>query len=551
MKIKEIVAFCSLFNALCFTSGFTATNRSEWSAVPQLKPRPQVSVEVLMKDARARGIDDALRSSEEKKSLKRENVTIARRTPSREKSDPEHQTNLVVDLMTGPEVRFDQREKFAKGSGKNEPLNVILLLIDGLDDAEEDLKMHLENPDYFPTQGFLLSCPEKPNTEPEAFYFAERSMNCDCEDLLRSNIVALLSWAQHEREMSTSALYEMPTVYSRRIETDSPVQVRRVDRQRKASKTPSSRTEPRKSRHAGKDKRSSSLHEEGHVSGVLSRLREAFFRTLLKSLGSSEQDEQKRRSFPPRGYSNFRELAARTLEELNSMPNERGYVLLATSAASELPGALELLRLYVSPLNTLVIVTSPCPRDKFSLVPFFARGPHSEDIIEANPSSLQEIPSVIRGIISRSHECRGSTTGCENAFPATVQPSLLTFEDPILILSDEEIPVQRFARDERVENKTHQKLKRSEKEQQQPEKVVEAKKPRETKAITAKRTDEARVTVWNIDETSKAKSVPLDVEIQLRMGDESRVKNSQATNLPSTLVFVTILTVLTTFASEY
>lgn len=84
---------------------------------------------------------------------------------------------------------------------------------------------------------------------------------------------------------------------------------------------------------------------------MLSRLREAFFRTLLKSLSGStteQEDEQKRRSFSPRGSSNFRELAARTLEELNSMPNERGYVLVATTGIHELTDALELLRLYVS-----------------------------------------------------------------------------------------------------------------------------------------------------------------------------------------------------------
>ena len=95
-----------------------------------------------------------------------------------------------------------------------------------------------------------------------------------------------------------------------------------------------------------------------HFSNILSRLRRAMFHTLLgiandSSSGSNNYHElavNKHRRSPRHRHSVFHELAARTLGELAGRPHERGYLLVATAtdAAVELPGALELLRRYVS-----------------------------------------------------------------------------------------------------------------------------------------------------------------------------------------------------------
>ncbi|KAJ8676434.1 hypothetical protein QAD02_012221 [Eretmocerus hayati] len=222
---------------------------------------------------------------------------------------------------------------------KKGPFNVILLLIDGL--GQSDIKRSLVNAESFPVQSSLKVCTS--------------SSSCECESALKANLGGLLSWAQDVKEMSTSALSESTAYTGWEAKKDS----------------------------------------ENRVSDVLTRLRETMFRTLLKSLGS-QSSEPARRSFQRK--SDFHELAARTLEDLDTLPNARGFLLVASTGAAELDDALGLVRHFVPSQNSLVIVTGSCPRDNSGLVPVFARGPGSERL--ASVQHLAELPVVVRNIIN-------------------------------------------------------------------------------------------------------------------------------------------------------
>lgn len=78
---------------------------------------------------------------------------------------------------------------------------------------------------------------------------------------------------------------------------------------------------------------------------ALSKIKESFSQTMLRSIGSNE-NAAIQPSFLRR--LNFRQMAGRTLEELNGLPNDKGFIMVATASADELGDALDILRLHVS-----------------------------------------------------------------------------------------------------------------------------------------------------------------------------------------------------------
>ena len=62
-----------------------------------------------------------------------------------------------------------------------------------------------------------------------------------------------------------------------------------------------------------------------------------------------------RRTFPAFEGSNFRDLATRLVDDLESLPNEHGYLFVATALDRELPDVLELLRYRVSQYSFTIL----------------------------------------------------------------------------------------------------------------------------------------------------------------------------------------------------
>lgn len=79
---------------------------------------------------------------------------------------------------------------------------------------------------------------------------------------------------------------------------------------------------------------------------VFSKIRTAFFRSLLESLsrndGTSEDEFSPRRPFPLK--PTVTNLIGNTIRELKSIPNDKGYMLIAVAPGNERASAVDLLQ---------------------------------------------------------------------------------------------------------------------------------------------------------------------------------------------------------------
>ncbi|XP_014208196.1 uncharacterized protein LOC106639187 [Copidosoma floridanum] len=401
MRIDKILVLIGLCSVVSISLGFTA-NRSEWSWIPRLTPRVDARMEVSVKNQPSLGNENGTTEPATLREM---------RSPS---DDAETQIeNFTIDLMG--ESRNEVRTTESFPTGRNEkPRNVILLIVDAPKDRLAPVfhppPEHLQT--KFPSRILLESCPR------ESIVEARRPV-CDCSSQLRTNVMSLLSWAQHQRAMSTSVMYEMPAVLLSQSPFDTPAF---ASLQETASI-------------AGDAAVASPDDELWRVADLLTRLRENFARGLL---GGTRTSRLEHRASLRR--SNFQKLAGRVFDELAAEPNERGCVVVASPDLDDLPGAF--LDEVIEQPNTLVVVVGTCPHDGSS-VWLYTRGPGSERLLDvARSVRLADVPNVIRGILESSDWSTCTEGECSAGGTAALEPIFVYDEVPARV---------RSARDQRME----------------------------------------------------------------------------------------------------
>ncbi|XP_011498543.1 PREDICTED: uncharacterized protein LOC105362753 [Ceratosolen solmsi marchali] len=187
-----------------------STNRtefSEWRTVTETNQAPEALKKISMKDVEAEVTNDKIKTSENEILLDTKNITNSKNLLN-VRRNYENDTNFITKILAESQLNLDEQgnnnEKNIHKKIEYGPLNVILLLINKLDERKNFLKLNFETLRSFSFQGLLQSCPKNPFE----FEFSDKDEDCDCEALFGSNIVSLLSWAQHIKKMTTSSLYK-------------------------------------------------------------------------------------------------------------------------------------------------------------------------------------------------------------------------------------------------------------------------------------------------------------------------------------------------------
>ncbi|XP_011867240.1 PREDICTED: uncharacterized protein LOC105561666 isoform X5 [Vollenhovia emeryi] len=353
--------------SFAFTMDRSALAPSAWDTAPSLDTYQRVFVNPALKDKiQVTGAHKILQTEDAKMS---ENVLGNQTREKRSTTGNVEAEMKLVEIKPISEIalaiRSDASDSFEENANTIiTPRNVILLLIDdtGPDEKRQEIlwKDYKERLQPFAIEGFLQSCHDKfdsANFSMDNTSVTEKKEKRDnCECALHS-IEELLSWAKQVRGMTTEEMnYDVAW----------------------------------------------------DIFDVFSKIRMAFFRSLFESLhrndGAFQNEFSSRKSFSFKSAAT--NLIENTIRELKSVPNEKGYMLIAAAPKSEGAAVIDLLQREASPENTLFIVTQVCVEDPES-VPFIAQGPNYRILQEAQ--TTDELPITIKkAMITR--DCRD--TGC-------------------------------------------------------------------------------------------------------------------------------------------
>ncbi|XP_046611661.1 uncharacterized protein LOC124301049 isoform X1 [Neodiprion virginianus] len=429
-----------LMVAIATNSGYAfVVDRSAaaaWDTAPSLDTEQRTSVDQMLNGKmQVTGMNKILQASDAKKSAKHVDESTAE-DPSREK-----RSEVVIissdSASRGTESLKEPKDAlnglFEENAGKDAdfPRNVVFLLIDETSQDKEELWNTFRSKHDFPVQGLLQSCrnnntPLKYNLQDDPMALLRKDKDCECEHFLRANVGALLSWARHAKVMTTGAVSATNFSIPAAIGYDGPAgiakEMNEADENNVKREARHSRPEFHDvwrlidlDRQPGALPTSASSKPEGaantdgmwDVFDMFSRIRVAFFRSLLDSLGGNlgaQEDE-----FPPRRpsplQSNLVDLVSDTIKELKSASNEKGYMLVAAAPGNDLSSTVELLTRETSPKDTLLVVAGICSADK-KPVPFYASGPGAKSLLEAR--SVWDLPGAIKSAVTGG--CRGA--GC-------------------------------------------------------------------------------------------------------------------------------------------
>ncbi|KYN01698.1 hypothetical protein ALC62_07527 [Cyphomyrmex costatus] len=385
-----------------------------WDTAPSLDTYRRVFVNPAMKNqTQVTDMNRTLQTGDAKMS---ENML---ENQTREKKSTTKKVEMKPINKTASAMRNDASDSSEENANAIiTPRNIILLLIDERGREKKDGNSWKDYKERLPfaIEGFLQNCHNK--TESANFSMGNASTSekkekgCNCERIL-SNIEQLLFWARHTRGMTTGAV------------SGSNFSVPFFPRYEFNSNKSNAQLELRKSKRDSNDgwqvidlsDRTSSVSplitEESKTEGdmnydttwdifdVLSKIRMAFFRSLLESL--HKNDGVVKNEFPSRKQFFLQPTATnlieKTIKEMKSMPNDKGYMLIAAVPGSEGAAAVDLLQREASLKNTLLIVTQICIDDQIP-VSFAAQGPNSQIFREARV--IDELPILIKKAIITS-----------------------------------------------------------------------------------------------------------------------------------------------------
>ncbi|XP_048505355.1 uncharacterized protein LOC105684538 [Athalia rosae] len=424
-----------------------------WDAVPNLDAEHASSVDrVLNGKMQVTGMDKVLQSSDAKKSAKQAEEFAPDDTSREKRSEVvimasdgiSRGTKSFKESKDSPNLLVD--ENSAKDSSL--PRNVVLLLIDETSQDKDAMWNSFRTKHDFAVQGLLQSCrnneinPLKFNRGNDATALGNK--DCECEHFLRANIGALLSWARHAKVMTTGAVSATNFSIPAAIGYDGPVSINEAEDN--GVKREIRRPKPEfhdawrlidLDRQPGASKMEGATSYDGmwDVFDMFSRIRMAFFRTLLDSLdgnrGAQDDEFAPRRPSPPQ--SNLVDLVSDTVKELKSASNEKGYMLVAAAPGNDLSSTVDLLNREISPKDTLLVVAGICSADK-KPVPFYASGPGAKSLLEAR--SVWDLPVAIKTAVTGG--CRGA--GCRVRRHEQTLPVLSRAAAPLIPAGEDSVP---------------------------------------------------------------------------------------------------------------
>ncbi|XP_024939691.1 uncharacterized protein LOC107266554 isoform X2 [Cephus cinctus] len=447
--------------------GFTMErgNYSSWDVVPSLEAEQRGSFErILNGKMQVTGMDKVLQSSDSRKPVEHVEDSIPE-GPQREKRS-EVLIKFVNDTGDKDEIIPLGNVEPANKDTENIPKNVVLLLTDmnGQDakSAWENFQMKYE----FSAHGLLQSCL---NADPLSMrytmgdqFVGKQDNDCGCERHLKSNLGTLLSWAHRFKEMTTGAVSATNFTISPTLPYDGPTGIgkdfNKVQENMMKSEIRRPKIDFRDSWHyldADKHTSSPATGSSGSpttttlkdgpnsfdgmwdVFDMFSRIRLAFFRTLLDSLSSNwpgaEDEFSPRRPFPLQ--ANLVDLLGDTIKELKSVSSDKGFILVAAAPGNEISGAVDLLQREITK-DTLLIVVGMCTGNE-KLVPYYASGPGSKALYKA--VSIWALPLTVKDILGIT--CSG--TGCRKR-----RHDVLTPDNPIPPHDDKSVPHKKVVRAE-------------------------------------------------------------------------------------------------------
>ncbi|XP_043267130.1 uncharacterized protein [Venturia canescens] len=349
------------------------------------------------------------------------------------------------------------------------PKNVVLLLIDYSRATLEHYFKFTEIVRKFAVHGFLSNCPKSSFEDPVSAHKFEGV--CDCDYSLRANIRSLLYWAQH-KEMTIGAVssinfsiplplgYEIPSVQLAK-EFEDNGETKKFHQEIPRSNSESNQVwrliDIEKQSISGKESspphsanpgiRTLSKHEQGlngfdgmsNILDMLSRIRVAFFRILLESLGNmtaTEDELNGKRSLPLE--ASFVEILTDAIREFKMMRNNNGFVLVAAAPRNEWSHAIDVLQHEILTKDTLLVVSGICSPTN-DRTPFFAHGPGERLFKDARV--ISDLPELVK---------RAMTDGClEKSCKKQRFDTPVALSSPELSSSPYQLPRKRVGRESR------------------------------------------------------------------------------------------------------
>ncbi|KAK9309959.1 hypothetical protein QLX08_000584 [Tetragonisca angustula] len=387
-----------------------------WNVVPSLETVQKVTTDhVSSPKTEVTGIDKGLQTSDTKMSTK-----IVERTSLAE-APRERRFDFTVENI-GNDARFpkikdaDFVKEMTIETVSPLPKNVVLIIAES-GQNQEDFWKNFKTSHVFSVEGMLQSCNSAQEDKArfsldDALISGNKDKKHDCEHLLRSNIASLLLWTRDVKGMTTGTLsnanFTIPSLFGFEESVGLSREFDEIDEKNMKPEVRKVRPEARSDWRVidlGKPtNRVSSLmaaqntreddEAAWNVFDMFSKIRLVLFRSLLESLGRSVASSQD--ATPSRKSHLLRSNLLDMLEELTSVENEKGFVLVASVLASELDSPLEFLQREASQ-DTLLVVIEACPHDG-KPVPFFAQGPSAKVLREA--TTIWDVPTAIRHIIS-------------------------------------------------------------------------------------------------------------------------------------------------------
>ncbi|XP_063979890.1 uncharacterized protein LOC135163916 isoform X1 [Diachasmimorpha longicaudata] len=305
------------------------------------------------------------------------------------------------------------------------PRNVILVLLEGVESYDQWLKFK-DNATLL-TEGVLQKCSEQVSLGNVS---GSRKINCEWKEMLKDSINDLLLWARQTKHMSIGTIsggnFTLPSVFHFENSAFPPPKIFN----NKPEKIPLRFPEPStKSDNYSVDNSPANVNQsrvgipltfnpystEGEVNeepwdflDLISRIRFTVFQTFLDSLhgtfGVNDGEGPPSGIFPdkfPKHSSGVTDIVANTLRDLETIPSENGYLLIAVATSQELIEISELLRQTMSANETLLILTA-LPGNDDRVIPLFTSGPGSGVINKTR--ALYDIPKVIKSTLENPRE---------------------------------------------------------------------------------------------------------------------------------------------------
>ncbi|XP_076634435.1 uncharacterized protein LOC143348279 isoform X2 [Colletes latitarsis] len=456
-----------------------------WNIAPSSEAEQKAIVDrSSIEKSQVTGIDKILQTSDARKTTKPADQTISWDDTREKKFDfilenVENETPLAR-IFKNPGTNPMEENMITDVVPLN-PRNVVLLLIFESGRDQENLWKDFKASHSFPVEGFVQSCH---NTDTEATRFSldstlvsgNKDKECDCEHFLRSNIAALLFWARDVKGMTTGTLsnanFTMPSVFGYEESVDVAKELDETDEKQRHLIDFGKPTMKHDSLAPAQQKRFDVMDDPAwNAFDVFSRIRIALFRSMLESLGGNvgTTDEMiipSRRSHPL--PSNLGDV----LTELKSLPNEKGFVLVAAAPATELNSAFELLQRELSQ-DTLLVVAGTCKQDA-KPIPLFAQGPAAKLLYEA--TTICDLPTVIKNIMR--------VRRLDDVPLPILHPNVHSQDGPVF----KRVP--RVAM-EQSETASDSKANATETKAEEPKKVEDSSAKRETKDKVENKTSEA------------------------------------------------------------